>query len=170
MCTTYLNIQYLIINCVNARMQIGCSRSILFLFTSKRTLLWVNRGLKLKHLCFKAAFKLVSLVFGNFDDELHWVFGLVAESPSNGIHRMLMCDTLKGLSIYRHQLESSLHTQIKEKFLEKFRIWSLTQMSVFLTYAWIFLAEHRQPHALWMAGKSRCCRHRMPLVSFVLLR
>ncbi len=55
----------------------------------------------------------VSRVLGNFDDKLHGVFGLVAESPSNGIHCVQMCNTLEGLSVYRHQLESSLHTHTK---------------------------------------------------------
>lgn len=45
-------------------------------------------------------FQSVSWVLGNFDDKLHGVFGLVAESPSNGIHCVLMCNTLEGLSVY----------------------------------------------------------------------
>jgi len=64
-------------------------------------------------------FQSASWVLGNFDDELHGVFGLVTESPPNGVHRMLMCDTLEGLSIYWHQLESSLHTQKKREISRK---------------------------------------------------
>lgn len=65
-----------------------------------RALLSYPTALAQKHLNVSlVAFRSFPRVLGNFDDELHGVFGLVAESPPNGIHSVLMRDTLEALSI-----------------------------------------------------------------------